>query len=509
MEINWIKDGYDAATKNVGSLHGTHDAHQYVDNVNKAIGVLQKDINKFNGYQTGTDKLQGDIAEFWHGDTFNIKAALNHSKYNANIDRSHGLASADVLVKKDGNVLQEIGLKYYKNASASVNAQAKSYFQRFGEYKYTSGRTDLTMEQYIAENNISENVLATDPIYSGQVRLIPSDQYNEAVSYLKWKIQKELMTRPEEAKRYQDTLELLSSKIKTSDGTESIELSREESEILARLAKKGKFDPSDFGISTEDLMTFNHALAQGVKAGTTAAIITLVFKTVPQFYKCIEQLISEGKINEDDFQKLGFDALTGASEGFVKGFIAGTIVTACESGVWGSSMQGVSPSVVGALTAIMLQSMQDSFLMAKGSLSQEEFTANLSKNVFVASCGIGLAIATAAMLPTIPFAYMLGNFVGSMVGSFAYIAIDNAFMSFAVYSGWTFFGLVKQDYALPEHVLKEIGVDLFTFEEMFVDEFQPDEYQPDEFEIDEYHPDFISIIRRGVIGVHQVGYTEV
>lgn len=504
---NWVEEGYDAATKNSGSLHGTQVAHQYVDNVNKAIDVFQKDINSFVGYNTGSDQLQGDIAEYWHGDTFNINAAINESKLKAFVNRDHDWAGPDIEIKKNGDVIQRIGLKYYKNAPASANAQDKSYIQRFCEYQHTSGRSDLTLEQYLTENNINDNILATDPIYSGQVRLIPSDQYEAAISYLKWKIQKESMTRPEEVKRCRETLALLTSKIHTADGTGSKELPRETSQELANLAKKGKFDPADFGVSTEELMNFNHALAQGVKAGTTAAIITLVLKTAPQLYKCLEKLISEGKINEDDFQKLGFQALTGAGEGFVKGFVAGTIVTACESGIWGASMQSVNPSIVGALTAIMIQSMQDSFLMAQGSLTQQEFTANLSKNLFVASCGIGLGTAV-AMLTACPFAYMLGNFVGSMVGSFAYVAIDDAFMSFAVYSGWTFFGVVKQDYKLPEHILKEIGIDIFEYEEMFIEKFQPDEFSFDEFQFDEYQPNFISIIRRGVIGVHQVGYIE-
>ena len=129
------------------------------------------------------------------------------------------------------------------------------------------------------------------------------------------------------------------------------------------------------------------------------------------------------------------------------------------------------------------------------------------KNVFVASCSIGVGLAL-SMLTICPFAYLLGNFVGSFVGSFAYIAVDKAFISFAVYSGWTFFGVVKQDYILPDNVLKELGIDLFDYENMFFDEYRFDKFNFDELSLDEYIPDFISIIRRGVIGIHQIGYVE-
>lgn len=506
-----VEEGYKYATRNFGALHGASSSDGYISNIENAIDVLSKDINSFNGYQTDPNMLQGDIAEFWHGDTFNIKAAINNSKNHAIVDRSHGLASPDILIKTDdGDIIEKIGLKYYKDAVSSAQAQSKSFFQRFCEYKYTSGRSNLTISEYFAENGISESILDTDPIYSGQVRLIPADQYEVAVEYLKFKIQKELLTRPEQAKRYQDTLDLLTSKIKTSDGTESIELSRETSQELAGLAKKGKFNPEDYGITTEELMNFSHALAKGIEAGKSAAIITLVLKTAPEVYRCLEKLISEGKLNEDDFRKVGFKALTGTGQGFIRGFIAGTMVTACESGIWGTALKGISPSVIGALTAIVIQSMEDAFFVVKGSMTQQEYIANISKNVFVASCGIGLGSAAAAMLsaipPAMPFAYMLGNFVGSFVGSFAYIAIDKAFISFAVYSGWTFFNVVKQDYELPQNVLEEIGVDVFKYEQYYPDYYKFDEFLPDEFSLNEYRPDFISIVKRGVIGVRQIGY---
>lgn len=500
---SWMKEGYAFAIKNQVATYGAEAGDEYVRQIQEAIDILTKDMNSFQGFQTNSGMLQGDLAEFWHADTFNINAAINESSYKAYVNRSHGLASPDVTLN-DGT---QIGLKYYCLAMASANAQSKSYFQRFCEYKVSSGRTALTMEQYLAENGIKEEVLRTDPIYSGQIRLIPSDQYEAAVEYLKWKIQKELMTRPDEAKRYQETLDLLTSNIKVSDGTKSVELSRETSQKMVDLAKDGKFDPAEFGITTEELMTLSYALKEGVRAGTSAAVITMILKMAPHLYQCLEKLIHDGRLDEEKIYNLGFVALTGAGQGFIRGFVAGTIVTACKTGIWGATLKSVNPNIVGALTAIFMQSMEDSFRVVKGDMTQHEFVANLSKNVFVASCGIGIGLAL-SMLAICPFAYLLGNFVGSFVGSFAYIAVDKAFMSFAVYSGWTFFGVVQQDYVLPDNVFEELGIDLFDYENMFFDEFQFDRFNFDESSLDEYVPDFISIIRRGVIGIHQVGYIE-
>lgn len=106
----------------------------------------------------------------------------------------------------------------------------------------------------------------------------------------------------------------------------------------------------------------------------------------------------------------------------------------------------------------------------------------------------------------IPGAYLIGNFVGSIAGSFVYNAMDNAFMALCVESGWTMFGLVDQDYELPDEVINELGFDLYEVDEFNVDEYGFDEFTLDEYDIDYYDGEFISVLRRGVIGVHRVGY---
>jgi hypothetical protein len=499
---NWVKDGYKFARKNIAAQSGCNHGDNYVQKVCSAIDALSDDVNRFSGYKTDADKLQGDLAEFWHGDTFNLNAAVADSKYTVSIDRSHDYASADI----KGNWNESYGLKYYKNAIASSKAQSISHFQRFCEYKSSSGRSNLTITDFLSERGLDDDTILNDPIYSGQILIIPSDQYKASVTYLKIKIEKEAMTRPEQVERYKNTLRMLTTNVKAPDGNHSVELSRETSEKLAKLAKEGKFNAADYGFTTEQLINFQHALQQGVKAGTTAAVISLVLKTDPELYKCFENLINEGNINEKDLKELGFAAINGAGEGFIRGFIAGTLTTACESGMFGVVLKNVSPGCVAALTVVLLQSMKDSFAVVKGDITQYELMANISKNIFVTSCGIGLGVLAQSIMPVLPFAYLVGNFVGSFVGSFAYFTADNAILSFAIISGWTVFGLVKQNYVLPDEVMNEIGIDLFDYEKLDYNCFHFDEFKPDYFEFDEYKPQFISMLRRGVISVHQIGY---
>lgn len=499
-EGNDIGNGFDSFCEIRGVAIGSDIADKYVYELNKTIEILNKDINHFAGYNTPSPQLKGDIAEFWHSDTHNIYAALNDSKFRTLVDRSHDFASADVTSNWD----EKFGLKYLKNGQDSAKAQSWSYFERYCKYKAESGNSDISFIDFLKERGFENENILNDPIYNGQVRIIPSDQLKEAIEYLRFKIAKENLIRPDQVQRYQDTLDNLSSKITDPDGISSVELSADDAKTIAEIAKEGKFDAKNFGFATEDLVELEHVLKQGIKAGTSAAIITMVLKTAPVVYDMLQQLISQGKIDESKFKELGFAAISGGTEGFIRGFISASIVTGCESGLFGDALKTVSPNVVAGLTVIFYSTMKDSFYVAKGTMSKYELANNLSRNLFVTGCALGFGTLTQVMLPAIPGAYLLGNFVGSFVGSFAYIAWDHAFMSFCVETGFTMFGLVKQDYTLPDSVLKEIGIDIFEFDQYLIDE-----YKIDEFHIDEYEGDFITVLRRGVIGVHQVGYSLV
>ena len=104
-----LKEGYAFAIKNQAAAYGAEIGGEYVHRIHETINILTEDMNSFQGFQTNSNILQGDLAEFWHADTFNINAAINESSYKAYVNRSHGLASPDVTLN-DGT---QIGFKYY------------------------------------------------------------------------------------------------------------------------------------------------------------------------------------------------------------------------------------------------------------------------------------------------------------------------------------------------------------------------------------------------------------
>lgn len=504
--MDGFAEGYSFFEKNSGSYTAATMGNRYIQDVNDAIAILRNDLNGFEGFQTKTAALKGDIAEFWHSDTFNINAVIRGSKSRTHVDRSHDFASADVT----SNFGKDFGLKYYKTGVDSAKQQSKSVFERFKEYQAQGGKDSL--KEFLSKRGYNDiDKILNDPIYSGQLRVIPKDQLEEATAWLQRKILEEGSKRPEQVARYQETLDMLTNKIKDGKGTESIALTREEAEQLARIAKKGEITDETLkklGISTEDLIKYEYVMKQAFKAGVSAATISMVLKIAPEIYKAISYLIKNGELDEHQFQKIGFAALSGGAEGFVRGSISAAITSACKAGLWGEALKSVNPSVVGAVTVIAIDTMKNAFEVATGKMQSRELANELLKEMFVSTCSLVGGGISQAFIEIPVLGFMLGSFTGSVVGSFAYNVGYNAIISFCIDTGFTMFGLVEQNYELPDEVMEAVGFDVFRYEEFYYEEFKPEEFTFEEFCIQEFEMESFSIgfLRRGVIEVNQIGY---
>lgn len=104
----------------------------------------------------------------------------------------------------------------------------------------------------------------------------------------------------------------------------------------------------------------------------------------------------------------------------------------------------------------------------------------------------------------------VGYILGGLVGC-AFAAIYNIgkkkFISFCVDSGFSCFGLVDQDYTLPESVLAEMGIDITPISRTQVSRTEISRTQSQSYisrttlqTVD------IKIVKRGIIGINQVGY---
>lgn len=501
--MSCFKDGYKAFIRNTDSYYAARMGGKYVDDVAHAISNLENLVNgKSFGKLTPNDKLKGNIAEYWHSGTFNINATLNNSPNRAKTVGSNDFASVDITIT-DG---LKFSLKYYADGRKSANEQSISYFERYSRYKSQSGRTDLSFLDFLRERGIDDESVMYDPIYSGQVRIIPADQLKEAIEYLKWKIAKEGLNRPEQVARLQDTLNNLSAVLESSDGVKSIELTESQAKDIAAIAKEGRFKASDYGLTTEELVDFRYIINEGLEAGKSAALISFVLKTAPEIYRCIEKLAKNGEIDKNDLKKVGFAALDGAATGFVRGFVAASLTTACKSGAFGAALKTVKPSAIAGLTVVLMETLSDSYKVVTGDMPANQMADNLIRNIIVTAAGVGLGIAFEAYLSFIPGAYLLGNFIGTAIGSFVYQTTEDAIMSYCVVSGSTFFGLVEQNYKLPDEVLQHLGFDLAELEKGYMEKGCLEKGRMENGGMEIGKLDTVYILRRGVIGFHRIGY---
>ena len=502
-------EGYNFFVKSIGNVISSQESAKYIDAVNAEIDKLKLNLNSFEGYATNAGQLKGKIAEFWHAGTFNIKAAIRDSANRAEALESNGLGSVDVKL----NTGENYGLKYDANASYTLKDQSKSFYERYKVYASRitrAGKQAPTFDEYIRNNAQSlkesgidpKNINLNDPLYQGQYRLVPADQYSEIKKLLEQKIAKEQITRPEQAERYRDALKMLKMRIEDNKGN------KKEAEELAKLAKEGNVDPRKLGLDISDLIKPEDILRQSFKAGMTAATITMVLKVAPEILKTIDYLLKNGYVDTEQFKKVGFAAVQGASRGFLSGSISSAITTVCKAGLCGKALESVNPSVVGTVTVIIINTIENAFKVVMCNMTQREmanqFVKDLSLSAFSLICG-GIAQA----LMQIPvWGFMIGSFLGSVMGAFAYNGVYSAVLSLCVNTGFTMFGLVEQNYKIPNEILDELGITKFEYDEFKLDKFERDKFEYDKFNYDEFQYDDIGIrfLKRGVIGVSKVGY---
>ena len=500
-----FEEGYAFFTKQAGVQMAGFEAGIYVGQVDKEIEKLIHDLNAFEGFKTKPDMLKGDIAEFWHSDTFNVNAVARGTANRAFVDRSHDFASADI----SSNFGKIFGLKYYKDGVESAKQQAKSVFERFHEYRASGGKDSL--EMFLEKRGFTDDAVLHDPIYYGQIRVIPKDQLETACEWLRRKIATESVIRPEQVERYKETLTRLSDRLSDDLGTESVPLSEADAKALAALAKEGDVTSEELkrlGISADEVIRFEYLAKEAFKSGLTAATISVVLNVAPEIYKAIDYLIKNGELDEKQFQRIGFAALKGGSKGFVRGTVSAAITIACKSGMLGAAMKSVSPSIIGMATVLAMDTMKNAFKVACGQMTRTELAQELIRELIVSSSALVVGTVVQAFIEIPVVGFMIGSFIGSAIGSFAYNCGYSAVMSFCVETGFTMFGLVKQDYTLPEDILKNIGVDVFKYEQFNPTPFRSNGFKPTAFQQKQFEPNTlgITVLRRGVIGVAQIGY---
>ena len=415
-----FKKGWEKAADFAASDYAAQQGIKYINNVASAIETFRLDVNMAKGSARGVAQEAGYVAEKWHVNTFNIDAAVKGRSSKATTPGSNEFASPDI----DTNYGEKASLKYYKSGSESARAQAKSIIKRYNEYcAESSNPKDLS--EYLDERGISnEDKAVYESVYSGQTRIIPSDQMKEATDFINGKIDKyssmEGKVPEASAKTYGETLEKLRDRIQDPKGTQSKPATYEEMQAVAELAKEGKFDPEQFGFSVSQIITPKYIVKQAVNTGGKTAAVKVAIDLGPNIYAIIVKGIETGEIDKSDFKELGIDGLESGAEGFIEGSVSCAILTACQAGQFGPALTNASPDVVGALTVLAIDSVRYGYALSKGDITPMQFGDLMAEDVVVSSGALAAGAGLSMLFGGSVIVCMAGCLAGGMLASMGY-----------------------------------------------------------------------------------------
>ncbi len=387
-----------------------------------------------------------------------------------------------------------------------------------------AGKEPISIEDYLKLKGVDPNIDVDLPIYEAQTRLIPVDQLEDAKIALRNRILKELnnLDNPDralQAKKYQDVLDKLTDHIKSPKGAQSLPLTQEESKVLQSLGKEGKFDPARYDITLAKKADYIYLTHSTINAGLNGALYGAIFKALPLLIKSLSTLVEEGKINREQLEDLCKTSAAGGAQGFIQGFSTALLKDCCLLGYFGEELQSAAlqqsvqfNNAVIIIVTTTVETLKDTMRMTNGDMDVRIFTQRLEKRIFVASFGYMSGVYVQGIMPYAPvIGYLLGSFIGSVLGGFVFEARERAFMSICVHSGFTFFGFVEQDYELPPEVKDYFGFDSMNMEKMTIEEMQLDECRPEQMTIETMNFEKMDVkwVKRGVVGIRKIGYIAV
>lgn len=497
----------------VGQKYNADTLVQEQDLINE-INTFIDNLNKYKGDQLNPEQLKGYIAEEFHTHTFNINAILSKSKSRAYRLNSNGVGSVDVEVVTENGVVIPYSLKYCGTGRKSAVAQSINLIEKFKEYEYSS-KNPMSMEEYFLKNgwNLEDAYIS---LYLDQGRVIPSDQLEQAIKYIEERIKRNIgkdgTGRNIDINRWKNTLEKLSSVIKDDKGVISIELTKEDSRFLAELSKKGLVDTKIIkekcGIDVMKEL-YKIAFKDSIKAGLSSGITNLIFTIIPEIYKIIDYLIKTGELDKDDLKELGIDSTKSFSKGFLYGSVSCLMINLSNIGKLGFYLQGVNPSVIGSMSTIILNVTFNIFKATKGNINYKDVGTSFAEEVIIMAASIGGGMLGQIILSGLPvFGYFIGSFIGSTLAGFTINVSKRITLALCENTGFTCFGLVEQDYTLPEDYLKELGIDLIELDKVELNQINIETIELDQNSLDYINIETIRIktLRRGVLEVNKIGY---
>lgn len=352
-------------TKTATSYMSMQEASQYLKNLDDALSSANEALNKTIYIQGGTGSvnqnpnLDGYIAEQYHTQQFNLKAAATGSPYRAKVlgpgDKGYSPNSVDiVIVDKNGHIVKRYQSKYCKDAASTLKAFA-------------------------------------DGDYRGQRKLVPQDQKTELEA--RGKKVTDVITAP--------------------DGTSSVPLTKEQAKELQKEAQSGTWNELNWNeYEVKDL-----AVGIGKQAGQAAVMGAAIGVGVDIAQKVWNGEEIDGEELVETAITTGTDiGVKAAAAGALKVGVEKGIVMAIPKGTPASTITNIVHVAVENVK--IAGEMASGELTAKEGIEKmQETTVSTVAGIAASTKGASIGAAIGSVLG--PVGSAVGGFIGGSVGYMA------------------------------------------------------------------------------------------
>jgi len=461
-----FKEIFNSTIQNIGGVEGTFEGKEFSNNVESSIDEALKLLNDeaLTRNNVSVDYLKGWLAEQWHSGTFNVNAKTkNKDNVWSNIPGDN--RKADILFGDD-KISKEAQLKYYKNPEETAKA-------------------------------------ISHPDYTGMGKVVPSDQLNDVKTAALKEAYRNQNSRPEQSKNYKDTSTNAEDHIEV-DNVSSKPLSEPQAKEMAKdFKKEGKIDPDKYGLNSENFVEWSDVARQAGEAALNAAALSAAIAAAPHIYSIIKEYIDNGEIDPHKLIEHGIDILSTSSSTGLRAGVAAALTISMKTGLMGESLKHVSPMAIGLATTLAINAVGYSLKLHQGKISGNDMAYYCLRDTFILSSGMLGASIGQIIIPIPIIGALVGNLVGSTIGAVTFEQTTDLVLGICVESGWTFFGIVKQDYTVPEEVLEKAGYDIFIKKTFNVATFPITTFPVSTFKVNSLN---FTPLRRGIISCRIIGY---
>lgn len=451
----------------IGGTLGTSEGKVYSQDIEvaieKAVNALQNEsIRRTN---VNADYLKGWLAEQWHAETFNVNCKVKNND-NAWAKVANNNKPGEDIIYGSGNEIKTAEVKYHKDGISTAKAISR-------------------------------------PDYINKEKIVPSDQLDNVHESAQKNAIKIESYRPEQAEHYRDTANRADDRLRVDDVC-SKPLDEAKAKEMAKDFKKEKsISPDKYRLNTEEFVSWNDIARESTEAAMHAAILSAAISAAPLIFDILKDYIENEPIHVNVLTNRVSSILLSSAGAGLRGGIAATLTASCKTGLLGTSLKNISPTVIGMATTMTINAIDYSFKLQRGKITQHQFTNYCIKDSFILSSAMVGASIGQLIIPIPLLGALVGNLVGASLGAATHGAINETMLGLSIENGWTFFGLVEQNHTVSEDILNQLGYHLIS-----VNSFKNQAFTPNTFSVQSFFPIPLGFtpLKRGVIAFNTIGY---